>query len=392
MRKAGGVVLALVLAVLMAGIVLPVRTKADALTDVCDEVFKQTMTGILEKEGYGDAEIAAEKLRLYDINLESLGYLYDFSINGERGYGIVVDDKGEFSLTELYLRGKNPYAGREGTPVYICFTTYWVHDGEGFIDAQSGERLSGEFVEMFVSKAFIGGGSSSYSTETVNFTYIDQNKVLLSNYFPNLIPVGSVTCVPTATANILAYYDRWYPEIFPNVEPGRDRGFGYDYLINEDDLKDELNTLQSLMQYESNAGATIETFKTGLRAFMKGTGYSAALFSLQNFDEFVPNSLCFYIDRGYPSIIFCDGFNVNTVDIYDNQTIIHTYRHYTAHAMAVFGYHDINYTLPNKSNRVDSFFIVAPGVVAFDYCYVNIDKNITIDAGYAMRIEQALEY
>lgn len=94
-------------------------TKASAAVryEEIDVLFQETLKGILSYENVDQASIAAQKEKLYDIELNELGVVYDFTYDEQEGFAIIIDD-GTLKVTELTTAGSSPYAD-EQQKVYV---------------------------------------------------------------------------------------------------------------------------------------------------------------------------------------------------------------------------------------------------------------------------------
>ena len=84
-------------------------TKASAAVryEEIDVLFQETLKGILSYENVDQASIAAQKEKLYDIELNELGVVYDFTYDEQEGFAIIIDD-GTLKVTELTTAGSSP--------------------------------------------------------------------------------------------------------------------------------------------------------------------------------------------------------------------------------------------------------------------------------------------
>ena len=99
-------------------------TKANAAVryEEIDVLFQETLNRILGYENIAQTNISAKKERLYDIELNELGVIYDFTYDGQEGFAIIIDD-GTLKVTELTTAGGSPYED-ESTKVYVSEGLY----------------------------------------------------------------------------------------------------------------------------------------------------------------------------------------------------------------------------------------------------------------------------
>lgn len=196
-------------------------TKASAAVryEEIDVLFQETLKGILSYENVDQASIAAQKEKLYDIELNELGVVYDFTYDEQEGFAIIIDD-GTLKVTELTTAGSSPYAD-EQQKVYVSEGLYWYNEGGVFYDCVSDLPISDEAIETVSETAYLGSTDLQYDSERIEYVYRSETpyNALLS------IPLYGFTheggCAPVAGTNLIAYYDKTYPNLIPNYEPGR---------------------------------------------------------------------------------------------------------------------------------------------------------------------------
>ena len=83
---------------------------AEVSLEECDKCFQTTVNGFLENDDVEGNKINAVRRPVYDINLQNLGYVYEFEIIGGSGYAIIICDNGNYIAQEFVPDGENPYA------------------------------------------------------------------------------------------------------------------------------------------------------------------------------------------------------------------------------------------------------------------------------------------
>lgn len=259
-------------------------TKASAAVryEEIDVLFQETLKGILSYENVDQASIAAQKEKLYDIELNELGVVYDFTYDEQEGFAIIIDD-GTLKVTELTTAGSSPYAD-EQQKVYVSEGLYWYNEGGVFYDCVSDLPISDEAIETVSETAYLGSTDLQYDSERIEYVYRSETpyNALLS------IPLYGFTheggCAPVAGTNLIAYYDKTYPNLIPNYEPGRTI-FGR-YMFN---VENETTMALSETLYQdmgtSSKGTSVSQFKSGVKKYVNRQGYSLSFQSLMSWGK-----------------------------------------------------------------------------------------------------------
>lgn len=229
----------------------------------------------------------------------------------------------------------------------------------------------------FVSKSF-----------TVNYKDYSAYDYALALRIPSYV-ISGATCVPIAGANILGFYDRYYTELIPNFDPGIVYA-GTHYMYKSADSNVTTATMQLAadmgLKNPATEGATINEFKTGITKYCNRKSLSVGFESSMQSGLFNYEKAKSQLDAGKPIIIFCSGFNLAIIGQQTNSDTIVLRTCVDTHAMAVFGYTEITYTLNDGSTRLDKYLYVASGVISQPTAYVYMGSDITIDDAYAVTI------
>ncbi len=352
---------------------------AEALRpSLCDEVFKNTLDDLADEYVDGHYAVSANKEIVYDIALNPLGVVYDFAINGERGYAILIDVDGMIEVSEIYFDADNPYAILDAEyPVYVQPFVYVASDGER-ITTLDGTPLDDQTVEMLAEDAFFGGGEDDLwgSNEYVYYTDRSDNNKLLSMMYPTNTDVSGLgnSCVPIAAGNIITYWDRFCPNLIPNYEPGS--FLLTEYLYTGQCSETDAVTRQLYVDMDTNGpnpGTTVEQFKTGIKTFCNRQGYGVTLASCMTGGAFDFGKVKSAIDDGKPLMLFTKTFSAAEIFRKDGYDILSFLNCSATHAMAGFGYNEVTYTLSDGTVRIDKYVAVATGLhnQIKGYCNIN---------------------
>ena len=377
----------------VGALAFPSAGVADAMPlndDEFDLVFKQAIAQTLEYENYDDAQIVANKELLFDTDSKQLGFVYDFTVNGNGGFAIVVNTQGFFEITELYLDALSPYAYNDNVNnVYLALGQYaYFADGKLYL-AESNVEISVEDGEA-VLKAYSDYDSPlTYESETITYTHKSENKKNLSGRHPACIGMmnTSNSCAPVAGTNIIQYYDRFSPNLIADFEPGTPFANTYFYTTDNATLENVKIALASDMSTNNpNPGTTITQFKNGMTKYCNDRGYTFSAQSCMSNGKFSYSIAKQKIDAGQPLVLFVDPFNVITLMAQNSKDIVYYMFGSIAHAMAAFGYNEITYTLADGTTRKDYYLAVASGMSERTSGYCNVNYNTVIDDCYGVVI------
>ena len=388
------------LAVLLSAVALcmaiPALSYASAAEldyDDFDAVFLDTVEETVPDFYSGRVQLSANKEVLYDIDLNELGFIYDFTVGGEDGYATVINTDGYPELSGIFFGTTCPFNAVELTNyyrIYVAGCTYLYYYGGAYYYL-SGSIVSEETLAILHEKAYIGADSvRSVSYETIYYltkTITASNELALRYPMVDDVIGHSNCCVPIAGANIIQFWDRYKPDLIPNFEPGVSFMTAYLYKTAADELDDMAYDLYVAMGTNTTgAGTTITQCMNGLSSFVSSKGYTFSYESCMTNSSFNYTLATQKIDATKPLLLFVDGFSV--ADITENTG--NDYLAYNdaidAHAMAGFGYKTINYTFSDNTTRTDNYIGVSSGLHEIKTGYYNISRNTQIDNAYAINI------
>ena len=359
-------------------------TKANAAVryEEIDVLFQETLNGILGYENVEEAAVSAQKERLYDIELNELGVVYDFTYDEQEGFAIIIDD-GTLKVTEVTMDGGSPYSN-EAMKVYVSEGLYWYNDGGVFYDCVSDLPISDEAIEMVSETAYLGSTDLQYDSERIEYVYRSETSynALLS------IPLYGFTheggCAPVAGTNLIAYYDKTYPNLIPNYEPGRTI-FGR-YMFN---VENETTMALSETLYQdmgtSSKGTSVSQFKSGIKKYVNRQGYSLSFQSLMSWGKIKYDTVKATVQQGKAIALFLLGYRGITITQNEGYDIL-TYEYTTAnHVVAGFGCLEVNYTFADNSTRTDRYIHCSMGMGLYPNGYINVG-SAKIDDALALNI------
>lgn len=357
-----------------------------------DSEFIENAVALAKDSYVGDISLTTTKENLYDIDLEPLGYIYDFVVNGEPGYAMVIYQNGAFNLTEIYFNVINPYYGLSGIQrIYLKEFNYLYYlDGEYFI-AETDTPVTDEIMEILRQGSYYSSVNSLDSSEGGTIYYVskseDSNELALRH--PGIVQVSGYTnaCAPIAGANLIQYWDRYKTNLIPNYTPGR--SLANYYLYQEpgtatDGVVGQLFTDMGTNTIES--GTSIPQFKAGMTTYCSRAGYSISYNSCMQNGQFSFSVAKQRIDAGQPLALFVENLTVATIYAQDGYDEIDYSFLNGSHVMAGFGYKEIEYVLNNGTTQVNYFIAVASGLSSRSRGYYNINYSTVIDDAYGINI------
>jgi len=215
---------------------------------------------------------------------------------------------------------------------------------------------------------YLGGGSSTNSTETVNFATRTDTVVSINTTFPHYYNTDNAltnNCANVAGSIILGYYDRYY-DLIPNCTPGVLRGGKYTYFPMQTVKTAILNTINELyveMGINSfNDGATQTQYTNGLSSYVGKKNRNISFSSVMTNSALDMDKVANAISSGNPISLFLSGFNICELETTDTQYTIKKDIYTDNHIMVAYGYRIVNYYNDNGEKfRTDTFLLVSSG-------------------------------
>lgn len=394
LKIAAIIVFVLTLCISAGMIFLPTGEKAYAETisnEEYDVVFLQNITELAQDTYGGNIELTATKESVFDLELNHLGFIYEFSINEQNGYAIVINTSGYFEVAEVYFDANNPYSEVVGKPIYISNMIYLYYSNGEFYNSETGAIISDVVLSALSTNACYANGNATYvSWENIYYNNKQELEHKLAYRHPGIIQISNYSnaCAAVAGANLVQYWDRFKPNLIANFTPGTALGSNYIYKEPDSNTSNVIGQLYYDMETNiGGSGATIAQFKNGLSTYCQRYGYNVTYTSCLTNGNFSYASAKQYLENSIPLVLFVDPFTIAEVTTTAQGNDYIEYIICDApHVMAGFGYREITYTLSDNTTREDKYIAVASGITNKSRGYFNINYNTIIDDAYAVNI------
>ena len=363
-------------------------------TENPDSVMADTLKDFTDSEDY-----EFNKRDLYDITLNKIGYVYEFTADNENGFGIVVKEGDKYAVNEFYLDADNPYDEDE-ISVYAGYNKFLNYAEGDFYDCFTGEKV--------LSNKFYCGSVNLTKSESYNI-YFDRktdSEYSLTNGIPCYTSSTNINvCANVSGANVIGYYDYYYPEMIPDFAAYQN-GKYIDQDYNQP-IWDLIDNLYYLMKTDVYQGTSVDWFKTGLTSYVNSKGRSVTYTVVSSNGTL--NESAAYQDfyNQIPIVIFLNNYNIIT-SIYSTSSYDYIKNLYfgAMHTMVAFGYRNIYYyqnqsvrswspvwynpfryitTVQEVNTRTDKYLHVSTGNAVCDQGYIRLYDECNLD--YAMAIE-----
>ncbi len=238
-------------------------------------------------------------------------------------------------------------------------------------------------------EVFFGGGSSVVSTYQID---CDQMVEVAKVVHPNAPSFGNSdssmqnVCGPMAGTNIVVFYDRYYPNLIPNYAPGMVFANGtYHYYpdLGADETDAVKVSLYNLMQVPQVGGTTSANFKSGLRSYVEGKGYSFSYSSMyQSATSVNLTTFANAINQGKVGMLMCSTYNfvyAIDMDVEAGEALVGRVNSPNAHMMMVYGYKTLAFYKQGAHVCTKTFLYACSGYNTCDMGYIELNSYSTIN-------------
>lgn len=229
---------------------------------------------------------------------------------------------------------------------------------------------------------------SSRANEVINFT---SRTVSLENYTAGKCPTYSRitgqpnSCGAVAGAEIVAFYDKYFPNLIPDWTSHYANGnYRIQDRVHVPALLSELYTL--MRTNVDDVGVSENDFKNGLKTYVNNHGcdieYQSAktLLGALNFDA-CRNA----IDNNKVIALFVSAGDFYSVSPHDGYDVVTPTTIAGSHIMVAYGYMQLKYYNTSGLFRTDTYLIVATGLDAVTIGMYKIDAK-NLNSAYIINI------
>lgn len=238
-------------------------------------------------------------------------------------------------------------------------------------------------------------GASGLVTTTDTFSY--STKTTESYFINSSVPAyydtanRNYTCAPVAGANLIGFYDRYFPNLVPDIAPGYTRGTRYTYypmLRYETQLQSLINDLASRMGTGSS-GTTLNEFETGMTSYVASKNLNITYIDVtaaQTNALDLENAIV-QLKDGNPIAFFTSGINFTTFTDTGSSVIMTIKSSSDNHVFVAYGYQKvIYYDASGNIVRECISFQTSSGEDGLTGYYV-LNLNGNINAAKAVHLE-----
>lgn len=221
------------------------------------------------------------------------------------------------------------------------------------------------------------------STETINFSYYDEEVGYANNYCPEYYNTNSnleSSCAAVAGAIIVGYYDRNNTSLIPNFTPGWTANGAYRYypmIYASTTIQGVIGTLYTDMGITS-LGATQTQYKNGLTSYVNTQGYNITYTDIMSNGTFNYSNTVTQMNNGKIASLFLVNFNGCAITISNNTATYSKTSYGGNHIYIAYGYRKIRYYDSSNNNfRTDIFLKVSTGFSSTKSTWYYVGSNDT---------------
>lgn len=192
-------------------------------------------------------------------------------------------------------------------------------------------------------------------------------------------------CGPLAGSAIVAFYDKYYPNLIPGWDSyypatGKYRYQGSAYTSAL------LSEMYTLMNTNVNGDGVSESeFKTGLQTYIKNHGYSASYTNVKSASSMYYNACKTSIDNNKVIVLFVKPGTVYEFVEYSDHDALIEISITGNHIMYAYGYLQIEYYNNTGLFRTDTYLKVSTGYSWESIAYFRIDSS-NLEAAYIVNV------
>lgn len=222
---------------------------------------------------------------------------------------------------------------------------------------------------------------STYANETISYTkkeIVDDSETAggCPQYKSSLLN----SCGPVAGAEIVAFYDKYYPNLIPNWASYYESNGKY-RLQDTTYVPALVQELYTLMKTNVNGDGVSESeFTTGLKSYFTSHGSTASLSSVKSGSTFNYTSCKSAVNSNKVIVLFVTPGDLYSITLGSSLDTIRTTTISGNHILVAYGYLKINYYNSTGLFRTDTYLKVATGLNTPATAYYKLNSSNLLSA------------
>lgn len=230
---------------------------------------------------------------------------------------------------------------------------------------------------------------STYASETVSYTSREPlgpiNTAGNCPFYHGPSDLSNA-CGSVAGAEIVAFYDKYFPNLIPDWVSHYEQVEAY-RLQDSTHVPALIRDLYTRMRTNvDDVGVSRTDFLNGLQSYINDAGYSVSYQSVMSGSKINYEMCKNAIANNKVIVLFSAPTNVYSVAIGTNQDSIIPTNIASAHIMVIFGYYEVSYYNNSGLFRTDKYLNVALGKAGYTSKYYRVDSTTT-QAAYIVNIQ-----
>ena len=227
---------------------------------------------------------------------------------------------------------------------------------------------------------------SSIAGETIYFTSREVSENITAGGAPTYTATANLTnsCGAVAGSEIVAFYDKYYPELIPGWDSYYTNG---KYRIQEGTyVPAVMKELYDLMQTNVNGSGTSEPeFKSGLKTYFSNRNYSLSYQNIKSSSSMNFDACKAAVDANKVMVLFITPGDVYNISEESDHDSLDAYTISGNHIMIAFGYLEIKYYNASGLFRTDRYVEVATGQAGVSTAFYKINSS-NLEAAYVVNV------
>lgn len=222
-----------------------------------------------------------------------------------------------------------------------------------------------------------------YASEVVNYT---RKVVVAENYtatdFPSFFQTSefSNACGPVAGAEVIAFYDKYYPNMMSDWEsyfPSTGRYKGQDSTVVPALVRDLYVRMRTNVD---DVGVSQHDCIVGLKNYINDHGYDVSYLDAKSGNSINSQWCKDAIDSNKVILLFTTATTVYDLFLGENRDTISPKQINGAHVMVIYGYYQVEYYNIFGRFRTDTYLAVVTGLDILSYKLYKLNSSSTVSA------------